>query len=327
MMMFGKFLIVALLGVTAQAAPEVEIPKWTVLARAKDHYVELRLYEPIIIAEVEIEATRDSATSAGFGLLAGYIFGNNRARGSVDMTAPVQTKEGESASIPMTSPVQTKESENIDMTSPVNTQEKSQSIPMTSPVNTQEKSQSIPMTAPVNTQESSESIAMTAPVNTQESSESIAMTAPVNTQEKNENIPMTSPVQTQESQNIPMTSPVQTQESEQIKMTAPVQEQEAGSGGSKWLVSFVMPSKYTLDTLPVPNDDRVKLKQMPQQKFLAIRYSGWETPENMNKHETILMKYVKSNNLKTIAPPTYAQYNEPWIPGFMRRNEILVEVE
>ena len=42
-----------------------------------------------------------------------------------------------------------------------------------------------------------------------------------------------------------------------IPMTAPVQQQ---STGKSWQISFVMPSKYTIDSLPEPKNDRVKLK-------------------------------------------------------------------
>merc|ERR1712179_502806 len=118
MMMFGRLFIIALSLAYVQAATEK--PKYTVMARAttKSHQVELRVYEPMIIAEVEIETERKSyATSQGFRILAGYIFGGNTKRQSVDMTAPVQSQN-----IDMTAPVQSRKSENIDMTAPVQSQ-------------------------------------------------------------------------------------------------------------------------------------------------------------------------------------------------------------
>jgi hypothetical protein len=310
MMMFGKLFIIALSLVYVQAATEK--PKYTVMARAatKSHQVELRVYEPMIIAEVEIETERKSyATSQGFRILAGYIFGGNTKRQSVDMTAPVQSQENED--IEMTAPVQSQE--NIDMTAPVQSQKN--------------QNENIDMTAPVQSQKNqNENIDMTAPVQSQKNqNENIDMTAPVQSQKnQNENIDMTAPVQSQKNQNenIDMTAPVQSQN---IDMTAPVQGQAAGR--NSWSVSFVMPSKYTLETLPIPNDDRVTLKQVPKQMFLTIRFSGWQTDRNSKMHEKLLMMYLEQNNLKQVAPPTYADYNEPWIPGWMRRNEILIQVE
>ena len=125
-------------------------------------------------------------------------------------------------------------------------------------------------------------------------------------------------------QDIAMTAPVQQQESTRIAMTAPVQQQ---STGDDWQVSFVMPSEYTMDTLPKPVNERVALKEIPAKTFAAITFSGTNSDENVQKHEKILLEYIEANDLSVIGTPKYAFYNPPWTLPPMRRNEIMIEIQ
>ena len=124
-------------------------------------------------------------------------------------------------------------------------------------------------------------------------------------------------------QDIATTAPVQQQESTKIAMTAPVQQQ---STGDDWQVSFVMPSEYTMDTLPKPVNERVALKEIPAKTFAAITFSGTNSDENVQKHEKILLEYIEANDLSVISTPKYAFYNPPWTLPLMRRNEVMIEI-
>lgn len=126
------------------------------------------------------------------------------------------------------------------------------------------------------------------------------------------------------SQEIAMTAPVQQQASEKIAMTAPVQQQAEGNA---WTVSFVMPSDYTMETLPKPNNDRVTLKQVSAKRVIAITFSGTNSNDNIAEHEQKLKEYIQANNLQTTGQPTYAFYNPPWTLPPMRRNEVMIELE
>ena len=128
----------------------------------------------------------------------------------------------------------------------------------------------------------------------------------------------------QSKQSIAMTAPVNQARSEKIAMTAPVSQRQADNG--KWLVSFVMPNKYSLETLPIPNDKSVYFKQVPARKVLAIRFSGRWTDGNFADHENLLVASVKANQLKTVGIPWTARYNPPFMPGFLRRNEVMIEL-
>ena len=127
------------------------------------------------------------------------------------------------------------------------------------------------------------------------------------------------------SEKISMTAPVSVYEkSEQISMTAPLGVQEVKDG---WKVYFVMPSKYTLDSIPKPNNAQVSIKQIPAKKFAVIRFSGLVDEEKMNKKVKDLNEWIVSRNLKAISNPELARYNPPWTLPFLRRNEVMVEVD
>ena len=181
----------------------VEKPDYKVIQSEQN--IEIRQYEPMIIAEVEVDGKREDAIRDGFRLLADYIFGNNTVQQVISMTAPVQQKENQ-----------------------------------------------------------------------------------------------------------------------KIAMTAPVQQQ---SMGKSWRMSFVMPSKYKLDSLPVPNNDRVRLKEILTKKFVVIEFSGTNSNENVTKHENQLMNYIEANQINIIGSPKYAFYNAPWTLPFLRRNEVMIEIK
>lgn len=197
------FLVLAALVASGPIMSNVERPQYKTVKSEGD--IEIRDYAPMIIAEVSVQGEREQAIGDGFRILADYIFGNNSAKESVTMTAPVQQ-----------------------------------------------------------------------------------------------------------------------QSSQKIAMTAPVQQQESQEG---WRVSFVMPSKYTLKTLPHPNDDRVLLKEVPAKQFVVIEFSGKNTAANIQKHEKQLLDYIEQNDINFTGAPKYAFYNPPWTLPFLRRNEIMLEID
>ena len=196
--------LILIVGVLAgPVMSNVEKPDYKVIQSEQN--IEIRQYEPMIIAEVEVDGKREDAIRDGFRLLADYIFGNNTVQQLISMTAPVEQKENQ-----------------------------------------------------------------------------------------------------------------------KIAMTAPVQQQ---SMGKSWRMSFVMPSKYRLDSLPVPNNNRVRLKEILTKKFVVIEFSGTNSNENVTKHENQLMNYIEANQINIIGSPKYAFYNAPWTLPFLRRNEVMIEIK
>ena len=122
---------------------------------------------------------------------------------------------------------------------------------------------------------------------------------------------------------IAMTAPVQQQGAQKIAMTAPVTQQ---SGGDSWTVRFIMPTSWTLETLPAPNDPRVTLKPVPAKRMLSIRFAGTASDSLIRAKTDELRRYADDKKLATVGEPVLAFYNPPWTLPFFRRNEVMLEL-
>jgi hypothetical protein len=128
---------------------------------------------------------------------------------------------------------------------------------------------------------------------------------------------------------------------ERIAMTAPVTQSPSGAGetiamttpvsaqavAGEWRIRFTMPSQYALSTLPTPDDPQVKLREVPGRQFAVIRFSGFRTDGALQERTSELQAFIRSKGLVPIGEPTYAFYDPPWTLPFMRRNEVLWEVD
>ncbi len=187
----------------------VSEPKYTV--ESKSAHYEIRLYGPTVVAETVVQTDFDDAGNKAFKILADYIFGNNKSKAKIDMTAPVA----------------------------------------------------------------------------------------------------------QQIQKTQQTT------SEKIAMTAPVSQIPTSRG---YLVQFMMPDGYTLDTLPAPNDSRVQLRQIAPRTVAVYSYSGsWSQSRYKLKLEEFNSNLLK-DNIKTKGEPIFARFNSPFQLWFLRRNEIWLEV-
>jgi hypothetical protein len=199
-----------LLGLLVTAyAMAIEEPKFSLIEKSGDF--ELRLYKPMIVAETYVDGSLSEASTAGFRLIAGYIFGGNKGRND---SAP-------------------------------------------------------------------EKIAMTAPVTLEPSSQKIEMTAPVVVESKD----------------------------------------------NRWRVHFVMPAGYTLNSLPIPNDSRVSLREIAEQKTAVIVFSGFAGEDKVKDKTATLFDWIKSRGLEATSNPQLARYNPPWTLPFFRHNEILINIK
>jgi hypothetical protein len=124
-------------------------------------------------------------------------------------------------------------------------------------------------------------------------------------------------------EKVAMTAPVTQQSSEAVAMTAPVTQQAVGDS---WTVRFVMPSQYTLDTLPKPKNDAVTLKQVEGQRMAVIRFSGAADDRLLKENSEALLAEITKRSLSATAAATYAFYDPPWTLGFLRRNEVMLPV-
>lgn len=189
---------------TGGLALATEEPKHVVILEEGEF--QIRDYPALIAAEVSVSGSRDEASSAGFKLLAGYIFGENSRQLEIAMTAPVMQER--------------------------------------------------------------------------EEGETIAMTAPVT--------------------------------------------QSGGPDG--WIVRFIMPDSYTMETLPRPKDDRVRLVRVPPQRFAVVRFSGLARPDEVELKAGDLEVFMARQDIEVGGDASLARYDPPWTPWFLRRNEVWIAV-
>lgn len=124
-------------------------------------------------------------------------------------------------------------------------------------------------------------------------------------------------------EKISMTVPV-VQEGEKISMTIPVEQIKENNN---WKLSFVLPSKYTLENVPKPKDKRIKIHKQETSKRIVLRFSGFSSDANLSKNKQKLDKYIKENNIIVKSEAIYAFYNAPFTLPFLRRNEIMYLID
>jgi hypothetical protein len=182
----------------------IEQPAYTVLEK-RDGY-EVRMYNPYIVAETNVGGEYQEAMSSGFSIIADYIFGNNTAKASIAMTAPV---------------LETR--------------------------------------------------------------------------------------------------------SEKIAMTAPVISTATTTEGH--VIAFVLPSSYTLESLPQPNNTAVELREVPSRKVAARRFTWYATEMRIAAQTKFLEEKLVADGLRATDTAQVAQYNPPLSFPLTRRNEIIIPVE
>jgi len=118
-------------------------------------------------------------------------------------------------------------------------------------------------------------------------------------------------------EKIPMTAPVIT--AQKIPMTAPVVSDAAS-------MSFVMPAGTTREKTPDPLDSRVRIVTIPEREIAVIRFSGYSPKEDVDAATARLQDGLKNNGIVTEGRPFLMRYDSPWTPGFLRRNEVAIEI-
>jgi len=122
-----------------------------------------------------------------------------------------------------------------------------------------------------------------------------------------------------------MTAPVtQAPAPTRLEMAGPV-TQAASPGGYR--VQFVLPSEVTIDLAPEPDDARVQLREVPASTIAVIRYSGFWTQANYDEHLAKLETALRTADVSWLGEPVLARYNPPFMPWFLRRNEIWLKIQ
>ena len=125
--------------------------------------------------------------------------------------------------------------------------------------------------------------------------------------------------------SIAMTAPVSQSRSDEIAMTAPVSQ--TGSAEDGWTVRFYMPSKWSMETLPTPDDGEVRLVPVPAETVAVLRFSGDRGPAAVADRTAELRKTLDDNNITPVGDAVAWFYDPPWTLPFRRRNEIAIPIQ
>lgn len=112
--------------------------------------------------------------------------------------------------------------------------------------------------------------------------------------------------------------------SQKIAMTSPVQQIPSESG---WLVSFVVPKDVSLGDIPVPANSSIAIRKIEAGKYAALQYSGLWNDKKFESKSSELLKACAANGLSVVGAVSSAVYNPPFMPPFLRRNEVLVRLD
>lgn len=135
-------------------------------------------------------------------------------------------------------------------------------------------------------------------------------------------ISMTAPVESESGETVDMTTPV---ESEAVSMTAPV-ETDRESDGVR--MAFYLPAEYDYESAPRPTDESVRLVEQPSRTLAVLSFS-WLTTDGRvkTKTEELRSRLAESgDSFELVGNPFLMRYEGPWVPPFLRTNEVAVEV-
>ena len=124
------------------------------------------------------------------------------------------------------------------------------------------------------------------------------------------------------SKEVEMTIPVT--QSKEIDMTVPVTQ---STTDGKMSMRFFLPMQYSKQNAPEPNDERVRIIDLPAEYFAVISYSGFASDGNFEEHYTELKAALDKDGMVIKGPPIKATYNSPFTPPFLRRNEAMYPLE
>lgn len=129
------------------------------------------------------------------------------------------------------------------------------------------------------------------------------------------------------SSKIAMTAPVSqaSTKGQKIAMTAPVSR--SGGDDEGWVIRFFMPSKWTMATLPAPDDDRVRLVEVPAETVAVLRFSGDRSQRAVAERSAELTQTLRSKGITTLGDPVAWFYDPPWTLPMRRRNEVVAPIE
>ncbi len=109
---------------------------------------------------------------------------------------------------------------------------------------------------------------------------------------------------------------------QKISMTTPVHMSQNKNGSS---MEFVLPKKFTPETAPKPNNNKLELYQTGAEYFASIEYGGYTNSVKENEFTNELISKLKNNDIEINGEPKVLVYNSPYM-FINRTNEILIPI-
>ncbi len=133
--------------------------------------------------------------------------------------------------------------------------------------------------------------------------------------------------QNESARAVAMTAPVvqEVAPPERVAMTAPVVQTEAAEGDH--LIAFVLPASLTVETAPIPSNAEVRVRALPEHLAAAMRFSGRWTEKAYHRRLAELEAGIASAGLVASGAPRFARFDPPYVPWFLRHNEVVQGVQ
>ena len=113
---------------------------------------------------------------------------------------------------------------------------------------------------------------------------------------------------------------------EKIAMTTPVFLATTDQA-NRYIISFIMPAKYTMDSLPEASNKKITFQEVKPYKAAALKFGGYLNETTTEDKAAVLATWLKEKQLSYKSGFTFAQYNSPWVPERFRRNEIIATLD
>ncbi|MGU3499564.1 SOUL family heme-binding protein [Mycobacterium sp. C31M] len=113
------------------------------------------------------------------------------------------------------------------------------------------------------------------------------------------------------------------QRGEQIAMTAPV-AQSFQDGSS--VIRFYLPSRWSMDTLPEPDDSSITVVEVPGERYAVLSFSGDRSSAAVTAKSAELLAELEGTDGQPDGDPVAWFYDPPWTLPFRRRNEVAVRL-
>ena len=117
----------------------------------------------------------------------------------------------------------------------------------------------------------------------------------------------------------------------EIPMTSPVAQTYAGrerdNVSGKWAVRFFLPRDLSAEAIPEPLKLGVNIVTLGAQRFASVSFKGTQNDKKVAKNRARLREFIAQNGYRVSGQPVYAFYDPPFVPWFLRDNEILLPIE